>query len=481
MLLTITTTHKPATDMGYLLHKSPDNLHSKTLPFGTAHVFYPEATEERCTAALLLDIDPVDLVRKDRGTAFPLDQYVNDRPYVASSFMSVAINRVFGTLISGTSKHRQELVDADMPLEAVIHSLPCRANEAFLKELFEPLGYEVEATRIPLDPKFPEWGDSPYFTLTLRKSCPLRQLLMHLYVLIPVLDNKKHYFIGDAEIEKLLQYGEGWLKDHPQKEAIARRYFRNLKSFSRIALERLKDDEPEIEEEEDLDAQAKADTQEEKLEETITPEKKVSLHKQRHEAVIAVLKEHHVSSLLDLGCGEGKLLRALKHERSLSKIAGSDASLRCLEVAQDRLQPDRQKRGEPQIELFHSALTYRDKRFAGYDAIALVEVIEHIDVPRLASLERVVFEHAAPRVVVVTTPNGEYNVLFETLPAGQFRHSDHRFEWSRAEFKDWADKVAARYGYTVSLLPIGDEDETHGAPSQMAVFAKPDMPERKEG
>ena len=474
MLLTITTTHKPATDMGFLLHKSPDNVHSKKLPFGEAHVFYPEATETKCTAALMLDVDPVGLVRKDKGSAFPLQQYVNDRPYVASSFMSVAINRVFGTLLSGKSKHRQELVDEDIQLEATIYALPCHAESELLNDLFEPLGYEVQAEPYTLDDKFPEWGDSPYFTLTLKRKCPLRELLIHLYVMIPVLDNKKHYFIGDAEVEKLLQYGEGWLKDHPQKERIAHRYFKNLRSYSRIALDRLKEDVVEEEGEDEEDAEIKADVQEEKLEETIETEKKVGLHRQRHDAVIKALKDNNVSTVVDLGCGGGKLLRILKKERSFAKIAGCDASIRSLEVANDRLKPERQRRGEPVIELFQSALTYRDKRFQEYDAAVLVEVIEHIDEARLGAMERVVFESANPRVVVITTPNSEYNVLFETLPAGEFRHSDHRFEWTRKEFETWAKTIAEKHGYDVTFLSIGDEDKKLGAPSQMAVFVKPE-------
>ncbi len=471
MLLTITTTHKPATDMGYLLHKSPDNLHSKELSFGKAHVFYPESSEERCTAALLLDIDPVGLVRKDRGQAFPLAQYVNDRPYVCSSFMSVAINRVFGTLLSGRSKHRQELVDADIPLEAVIYTLPCPRGEDFVRELFEPLGYEVNAQGSVLDENFPEWGDSPFLTVTLRKNTKLRDLLIHLYVLIPVLDNKKHYFINDEEVKKLLQYGEGWLQDHPQKEVIANRYFRNLRSFSRIALEQLKEDVPD--EIEDIKHNA-ADEQEEALEDSVQGEKKVGLHRQRHDAVINTLKEYGISSVIDLGCGEGKLMNILKKEKSFSKVAGCDVYARCLEVAMERLKPDRQRKNEPELELFQSALTYKDKRFSGYDAAVLVEVIEHIDPPRLRALERTVFDEARPSVVLVTTPNGEYNVLFENLPAGKFRHSDHRFEWSRAEFENWAKPIAERCGYEISFMPIGDIDEQHGAPSQMAVFVQKD-------
>lgn len=473
MLLTITTTHHPATDIGYLLHKSPDKLHTKNLSFGQAHVFYPEASESRCTVALLLDVDPVALVRKAPGSGFALDQYVNDRPYAASSFMSVAINRMFGTLLSGTSKQRQTLVDQAMPLVATIHALPCRANEEFLKELFEPLGYQVEMERYTLDEKFPEWGNSPYFKLTLTQTCPLRDLLLHLYVLIPVLDNKKHYYIGKDEIEKLLDFGEDWLKDHPQKEKIAQRYFRNLHSFSREALERLKKEELIAETDEDSPNETlQADTQEEELEATLPAEKKISLNKQRYLAVLDVLKEHQVDTLLDLGCGEGKLLNMLKNEKSFSKIAGCDASMRVLEIAQERLKPDRQRRGEPKIELFQSALTYRDKRFSDYDAITLIEVIEHIDPPRLDALERVVFDSAKPRVVVVTTPNSEYNALFQNLQSGKLRHPDHRFEWTREEFSSWANEIAARNGYTVTFAPIGDEDPLLGTPTQMAVLVK---------
>jgi 3' terminal RNA ribose 2'-O-methyltransferase Hen1 len=216
VLLTITTTHQPATDIGYLLHKNPENLHTVALPFGKAHVFYPEATEDRCTAALLLDVDPVSLVRKNTpsGEGFALEQYVNDRPYVASSFMSVALNKVFGTLFSGTSKHRQELVDQPIHLEIKISVLPCRGGEKLLHSLFEPLGYEVQAAQHILDDQFPEWGESAYFTVTLKRTCPLREFLTHLYVLIPVLDNDKHYWIGDDEVEKLLKFKEPLYRVH---------------------------------------------------------------------------------------------------------------------------------------------------------------------------------------------------------------------------------------------------------------------------
>jgi 3' terminal RNA ribose 2'-O-methyltransferase Hen1 len=223
MLLTITTTHQPATDLGYLLHKNPARLHSFALAFGEAHVFYPEATAERCTAALLLDVDPVGLVRNRRGPAGEggtLEQYVNDRPYVASSFLSVAISRVLASALGGRSKGKPELAATPIPLRAKISVLPCRGGERFLRRLFEPLGYDVAAVKHPLDEKFPEWGESQYYTVELSGQVRLQDLLTHIYVLVPVLDNEKHYWVGDDEVEKLLRHGTDWLASHPEKEAI---------------------------------------------------------------------------------------------------------------------------------------------------------------------------------------------------------------------------------------------------------------------
>jgi 3' terminal RNA ribose 2'-O-methyltransferase Hen1 len=176
MLFTITTTHEPATDLGYLLYKDPARAQSFELSFGRAHVLYPEATPKRCTAALLLDVDPIGLVRGKRGSAAQLEQYVNDRPYVASSFLSVAIAQVYGSAMSGTSRERQELADTTIPLEVTISVLPCRGGEDLLRRLFEPLGYQIDAQSHELDPTFPEWGDSRYFTVRLCATVRLSDL-----------------------------------------------------------------------------------------------------------------------------------------------------------------------------------------------------------------------------------------------------------------------------------------------------------------
>ena len=466
MLLTITTTHQPAIDLGYLLHKNPAHLHTFPLAFGQAHVFYPEADADRCTAALLLDVDPVGLVRNRRGPSGEggtLDQYVNDRPYVASSFLSVAISRVLGSALGGRSKHRPDLAQTKIPLQARISVLPCRGGENFLRRLFEPLGYEVVAERHPLDESFPEWGDSSYFTVQLTGEVRLQDLLTHLYVLVPVLDNEKHYWVGDDEVEKLLRHGSGWLSSHPEREEITRRYLKYRRDLAREALARLTEDEAP-----DVDVtEAIHDSEEEAVERT------VNLNEQRLNTVLAALKSANAKRVLDLGCGEGKLLRALLADRAFDEIVGVDVSHRSLEMAHERLRlermPDRQRQ---RIKLIHGSLMYRDKRLSGFDGAAVVEVIEHLDEPRLAAFERVLFEFAKPATVVLTTPNVEYNARFETLPAGKFRHKDHRFEWTRNEFEDWANAIANRFGYAVRFLPVGPEDDALGAPTQMAVFNK---------
>ena len=464
MLLTITTTHQPATDLGYLLHKSPWRLHSFELSFGQAHVFYPETSPDRCTAALLLDVDPVALVRNRKGPSGErgtLDQYVNDRPYVASSFLSVAIARVFGSALGGRSKDRPELAATPIPLKARISVLPCRGGERLLRRLFEPLGYQVSAQRHSLDPVFPEWGESLYYDVELSAEVRLQDLLTHMYVLVPVLDNEKHYWVGDDEVEKLLRHGGSWLASHPEREEIAKRYLKYRRDLAKDALSRLVDEETP-----DPDATAvNHDNEEEAVERTL------NLNEQRLNSVLAALRGVNAKRVLDLGCGEGKLLRVLLQEQSFQEIVGVDVSHRALQIAQERLRLERlPSRVRDRIKLIHGSLTYRDKRLSGFDGAAVVEVIEHLDQPRLAAFERVLFEFAKPATVVLTTPNVEYNVRFETLPAGSFRHKDHRFEWTRAQFSEWAQPLAGKHGYTVRFLPVGPEDADVGAPTQMAIF-----------
>lgn len=451
--------------MGYLLLKNPARAHSFDLAFGKAHVFYPELSDAHSTACLLMDIDPVGLVRGRSQSAGEgtLDQYVNDRPYVSSSFLSVAISRVFGTAMGGRSKERQELADTTLAWTAVIAVAPCRAGEGFIRTLFEPLGYVVRTDRHALDERFPEWGDGFHYTITISGAKRLQDLLTHIYVLVPVLDAEKHYWVGDDEVEKLLRKGEGWLAAHPQREVITARYLRYDRRLTRDALARLAEEDAP-----DPEAIEQVHTNEE-----LEIEAPIRLWEQRIGAVLSALRAVGAKTVLDLGCGAGKLLKPLLQDKAFERLVGMDVSWRSLEIARRWLYMDQMPDAQRQrIELIHGSLMYRDKRLEGFDAATVIEVIEHLDPPRLAAFERVLFECAQPKAAIITTPNSEYNVKFETLPAGRFRHKDHRFEWSRREFSSWAHSIGERFGYSVRFLPIGPEDPVVGAPTQMAVFTK---------
>jgi 3' terminal RNA ribose 2'-O-methyltransferase Hen1 len=461
MLLTITTTHNPATDLGYLLHKNPFRCQSSQLSFGTVNIFYPEATSQRCTVAMLIAIDTIEMVRGSNSSG--MDQYVNDRPYVASSFFSVAMARVFTSALNGQCTTHPELVEVKMPISVNISMLPCDGGVSLLKRLFEPSGYRVDAQQYTLDEQFPEWGDSHYFTVTLEKTTTLKDLLTHLYVLIPVLDDKKHYYIDSTEVDKLLKRGEGWLAQHPEKEIIAKRYFKHKMSYAQEALARLTEDTlPE--------GESAAETTV-LTEDSI--EKSLNLNETRLMDVLAELKASGAQSVIDLGCGEGRLLKLLLKDRQFQKITGLDVSIRSLEAASDSLRlADLPSLQRQRIELTQGSLMYRDKRFADYDAAAVVEVIEHIDQARLLAFERVVFEFAKPRTLIITTPNQEFNRIWKSLPAGSMRHLDHRFEWTRTEFQKWAEDQANHFDYTVRFKGVGPTVENIGAPTQMAIFTR---------
>lgn len=464
VLLTLTTTHRPATDLGFLLVKHPDRVHRFDLPYGVATVLYPQASEACCTAALLLEVDPQRLDGGRGGEQ--LNRYVNDRQYAASSLLAAAMNRVFRSAARGECKDRPELAATPIPLTIRVPSLRCKGGVDLAARLFAPLGWQVAGEPVPLDPAFPQWGESRYVDLTLDGTLRVADALNHLYVLLPVLDDAKHYWVAPDEIDKLLEKGEGWLAAHPERALITKRFLAHSRALARLAESRLDELLPDSVEE------AGADASDEEAE-LPAEASRIPLSAQRREAVLAVLGQTGAKRVLDLGCGAGALLADLMKDARYTEVVGADVSTRSLELAERRLRLDRlSDRKRARIKLIQTALTYMDDRLQGYDAAVLMEVIEHVDEPRLPALCQAVFGHAAPTHVIVTTPNVEYNVRYETLEPGRHRHGDHRFEWTRTQFVAWAQATAAAYAYTVRFQGIGEEDLHLGTPTQLALFRK---------
>jgi len=462
MLLTITADRSPVlelpSDFGYLLHKHPERVQAFDVYGGSAHVFYPHVDESRCTIAMMLEVDPVALVRGRSGGSqdgFALGQYVNDRPYVSSSLLSVAMAKVFRSALNGRSEGHERLAESPLDLTITLPAVP--GTPDLLRRVFTPMGWHVDAIPIVLDASRPEWGDAPLVSLKLVGSVRLADALNHLYVLLPVLDDAKHYWVGDDEVDKLVRAGSGWLATHPERELVTSRYLAHQRGLADAALGRLTE----------LD-----DRSVEEIVEDEEPVRGRPLVRMRHDAVLGVVRELKPTSVVDLGCGPGALLGSLLEIQGVDRVIGTEVSDRSLSNAAKRLHVDHMtERQSDRLTLLLSSLLYDDDRLHDLDLAILMEVIEHIDLDRLPTVVRNVFGSMRPRHVIVTTPNVEYNARYPALADGGLRHSDHRFEWTRNEFAAWAQAVGKIHRYDVELHPIGKIDAEVGSPTQMAVFS----------
>lgn len=468
MLLNLTVHGPNATHLGYLLGKHPDRYQTKELNFGMAHVFFPLVHPQSCTATLLLDIDTTQEMRHSRRDHFGrnanikagLDQYVNDRAYVSSSLFSTAIARVFSSALNGTCKNKPELVQHHWDIDIELSAVRVQGEADLINRLFSPLGYQCTYQETLLDERFADWGNSPYYHLQLKTKNTVQEVLQHLYILLPIFDNQKHYHFKEEEIKKLLSKASHWLESHPEKSFITKRYFGYKNSYQKTALAAVELKTIDQKGDVAIEAQSPPST------ETLT------LHQVRHEQVTQFLLAQEVKTVLDLGCSSGKLLQRLQKEPEFTQLTGADVSSEALRIAARRLYLDQRSKQipDPRTKLIQAALTYEDERFLGYDAALLIEVIEHLDPERLPALEQVLFAVAKPKLVVVTTPNFSYNVLYPGLAAGSFRHADHRFEWDRDTFRNWAEQISQQHNYRFELSGIGEEHPQYGTPSQMALF-----------
>jgi 3' terminal RNA ribose 2'-O-methyltransferase Hen1 len=485
MLLQIECTTAPATDLSWLAHKHPDKAQTFALSFGVAHVFYPAASDARCALTVAVEVDTVALSRGREGAraSTPLEPYVNDRPYAASSMLSTAIAQVLGSALNGRCEKRPELVERALDLRAVLPVVPARGGsrgDALIQRLFGPLGYEITLERLPLDAVFTQWGEGPYWSVTLAARTTLRSLLEHLYVLLPVLDDAQHYWVSEAEVEKLASKGAGWLSAHPERDLVAARFLKHQRALEDLARARLDEDgalEAGTEDRGERDVEQRWAAQDGGAS-AQDGAARVPLDEQRREWVRERLAKHGARRVVDLGCGEAKLVTFLAKSAAVDHVTGVDVSPQSLAIAQkrvDKLGPSQRER----VALLQGSLLYRDARLQGFDAATVIEVIEHLEPELLPWLEDAVFAVARPPLVLLSTPNAEANALMPGVARGAMRHADHRFEWDRATFRRWASRVADEHGYAVSFEDIGEAHHEHGPPTQAAVFERAAGRERK--
>ncbi len=457
-----------AGDLSHLLHKHPDRVQTFDVSAGQVHVLYPEVSAERCTAAVLLEVDPTRLSRL-RGSrpddAFSLGQFVNDRAYASSSLLASALHTVFRTAMAGRCDSRQHVADAPLDLEVRVPAMSCRGGSDVAAALFAPLGWAVDARPVVLDETQPGWGDAPYVDLRLSGAVRLADALSHLYVLIPVLDDAKHYWVTTDEVDKLVRAGSGWLSEHPERELITRRYLKHQRSLVVDAAARLEEADGSLDGAADVLVDAEPGP---------APDRP-RLADLRTDAVLAALREVGATSVADVGCGEGRLLEALLDDARFMRVVGVDVSARELDRAEKRLRLDRRgDREVARVELLQGSVVHRGERLAGLDAIVLSEVVEHLDPERLPALVDAVFAAARPGAVVVTTPDVEHNARYVAqggLQPGGMRHPDHRFEWTRQQMREWAASVGAEHGYDVVFGGVGEDDPEVGPPTQTAIFS----------
>lgn len=464
MLIAITVTGKDAKSLSYILGKHPDHVFIREFSAGNMTVSFPEYSDERATAALLIQVDTIGMVRGEwKGVSA---SYIDPRPYVSSSLTSVALKEAYRSSFTTKSKEPAvaAMMERELPISVEFSSLWCKIGEEGIRTLFEPLGYSVACRELPFASDWLEGERSALFNATLTGKQTIAALLNHLYVLLPVIGKGKHYFVEEAEVAKLLQHGAGWLENHPAKERIVSRYLVHRRSLIEEALEQLAGEES--------DDPAEENARESEF------ERPIRLQEERLQTAMAVLKTLDPPPLRigDLGCGTGDFMRIIMDERMPAEVVGMDVSSRSIQIAEKKLRiATRPEWQRPKVSLLHGSLVYTDLRLKELDTLVLLEVIEHVDPPKLPIIEHNIFEYLKPCHVMISTPNKEYNPLFPNMEKDRFRHDDHRFEWTREEFRRWTSAIIEKYPYTVEIYPVGKQDEQAGPPTQMAVFRRKDI------
>lgn len=445
MQLTIRATGENAKMVSYLLAKNPNNIYERNQKGHLVRMFYSKFNDEELEATIFVTPDPLEMLQ-NKSNSYDITHYINDREFAVSSIFCSFIRSALGTALNGQPKEEySEWVGHRFPLALEFGPVSSSLSDKQLAGLFQPMGYEVAISRPEIHYSFDLKEKSSARTLTLTGHQTLQNALRHLFVLIPVIDNYKHYFIDEKEIDKLERYGEGWLEEHPLRELIYRQALRFKEIYSLV-------EKPAADE---------------LIKE---PVKKARLNDMRYEKIIETASRLKPKSVVDFGSGEGKLAVQLGFMDGIEELLAVEPSQSETLKAIRRFEKVKGQAGFIEPETLWGSLFYYDERLKGKDLIILCEVIEHIDAERLPKALDTILHSYAPESLIITTPNREYNELYDM--DNHFRHDDHRFEWTRKEFQDWCSERNHQDHYELEFSGIGEEQELQGQPTQMCVFKR---------
>lgn len=482
MYLTIKATGEHASMISHLLAKNPHNLYDRTEKGARVRLVYTSFQPQDTEAMLFVTPDPIELV-KGTPDHYDITQYINDRELAVSSLFCSYIRPALGTALNGKPKADYiDWVDYRFTLQMTFGPVASDLPDHVIESLFQPLGYEVQIERGEIDYSFDLKNRSTVRHIQISGQQTLQQMLRQLYILIPVLDNYKHYYINEDEIERLRRYGEGWLSTHPQHDLMIKRSLR----FAPL----VKEYEQQVAKESSIDAlsteistnsiqsnKEQAQSTEQQLErintiETETETPVVRLNELRYRAIVeqvSLLPQR--KQVIDFGAGEGKLSVRLGQIEGVEQVWAVEPSMQSQLRAIDRFAKLEGRTDDVIPVITIGSLFYRDERWVDQDVIILCEVIEHINEVRLPQVIHTLFTDYRPQTLIMTTPNREYNEVYQ-MDADEIRHTDHRFEWTRAELEQYCTQWIQNRPYTFTISGIGDKHEQHGQPTQMVVFRR---------
>ncbi|WP_407270561.1 3' terminal RNA ribose 2'-O-methyltransferase Hen1 [Radiobacillus sp. PE A8.2] len=443
MQLTIHATGENVQVLSFLLAKNPTNLYERESKGHLVRMFYSKFMPSEVEATIFVTPDSIELV-KNNNNAYDITHYINDREFAVSSIFTSLIRSALATALNGNTKEEyQAWVKHCFPFTFGFGPVSTDLSDEQITNLFEPLGYEIDIEKRELDYDFSLKTTNHVRYINIHGTTTLQTGLRQLFVLIPVLDNYKHYYIDEKEIDKLQRYGEGWLDQHPSKDMIIRRALRFKELYSQL--------EDKVEQQE------------------TTP--KVRLNELRYQKIAETVQQlTDRKSIVDFGSGEGKLAYKLGFVSGVEEILAVEPSETATTRAIARFEHGESEVGFVSPTPVWGSLYYFDQRLVNKDVIILCEVIEHIDEYRLPKIIQTILQKYQPRALIITTPNSEYNNVYELDQA--YRHSDHRFEWTRNQFQACCTAATEQHPYRLHFDGIGEEHPSFGQPTQMCTFIR---------